>query len=141
MAGVNIATSTSGSEFSKLRDVILRHSALLPRVIADLARVRGLDPELRQALVDVIRSETVPTYRDSLLQELGSGAFDPCAQLSECRSGRGSRHGTDESHHSALNDDVRLAEVTFRSMVRNEVVRMMITIAGGMMGHKEEPST
>ena len=58
MADVNIATSTSGSEFSKLRDVILRHSALLPRVIADLARVRGLDPELRQALVDVIRSET-----------------------------------------------------------------------------------
>ena len=40
-----------------------------------------------------------------------------------------------------MNDDGRLAEVTFRAMVRNEVVRMMITIAGGMMGHKEEPST
>ena len=57
MADVNTATSTGGSEFSKLRDVILRHSALLPRVI-DLARVRGLDSDLRQALVDVIRSET-----------------------------------------------------------------------------------
>ncbi len=74
-------------------------------------------------------------------QELGSGAFDPCAQLSECRCGRGSRHGTDESRHSVFNDDVRLAELAFRSMARNEVVRMMITIAGGVMGHEEEPST
>jgi len=57
MADVNTATSTGRSEFSKLRGVILRHSALLPRVI-DLARVRGLDSDLRQALVDVIRSET-----------------------------------------------------------------------------------
>ncbi len=135
MADVNIATSTSGSEFSKLRDEILRYSALLPRVIADLARVRGLDPELRKALVDM------PTYRDSMLQELGSGAFDPCAQLTECRSGRGSRHGTDESHQSVSSDEVRLGEVTFRSMARNEVARMMITIAGGVMGHEEEPST
>ena len=68
MVDVNIATSTSGSEFSKLR---------------------------------------------SMPQELGSGAFDPFAQLSECRSGRGSRHGTDESHHSVSSDDVRVGEVSF----------------------------
>jgi hypothetical protein len=61
MVEVNIATSTSGSEFGKLRDVILRHSALLPRVIHDLASVRGLDPELGQALVNVIQFETAPT--------------------------------------------------------------------------------
>ena len=73
----DVAKSTSGSEFSKLRDVILRHSALLQRVIADLARVRGLDPELRQALVDVIRSETVPTYRDSMLRSWAAARSIP----------------------------------------------------------------
>ena len=36
----------------------------------------------------MIRFETVPTYSDSMLQKLDSGAFDPYAQLPECLSGR-----------------------------------------------------
>ncbi len=38
-------------------------------------------------------------------------------------------------------DDVRLGEATFRALSRNEAVRMLITAAGGAMGHDEEAST
>lgn len=38
-------------------------------------------------------------------------------------------------------DDVRLGDATFRAMSRNEAVRMLITVAGGVMGNDEEVST
>jgi uncharacterized protein len=38
-------------------------------------------------------------------------------------------------------DDVRLGETTFRTMSRNDAVRMLMTVAGGVMGHDEEVST
>ena len=38
-------------------------------------------------------------------------------------------------------DDVRLGEATFRTMSRNDAVRMLMTVAGGVMGHDEEVST
>jgi hypothetical protein len=65
----------------------------------------------------------------------------PVSSYLNSEAGRGSQHGTDESHHSVSSDDVRLAEVTFRSTAGNEVVRMMVTIAGGAMSCEEEPST
>ena len=38
-------------------------------------------------------------------------------------------------------DDVRLGEAAFRGMSRNEAVRMLMTVGGGVMGHdKEEPT-
>lgn len=74
------------------------------------------------------------SQKSMTLQELGSATSIPVpCDLSAEAAGVVGMGGMS---HTTPCDDVRLAEVTLRSMARNEVVRMMITIAGRRDGSR-----